>query len=452
MGEYGRGFFHGILVTIIVIPVLFIVLYLTNPSAMGRFAGAVFAASNPYSETLDGRRLITTLNQINTLIDDAYVADSDAEIDQEEMTDSLLAGYVRGLGDRYSVYYSKEGLEALQQSNDGEYVGIGATVSETEEGAVRIEEIKKGSPAEKAGLLAGDIITAYDGTLTSETSLADLTSHIRASSGVEVVLDVLRGSEERKITLVPSALVMETAAGEMIEDSIGYLAIAGFNNNTVEQVEAALNTLIGQGMQGLVIDLRDNPGGTLYSVTEIAEYFLSDDLIFYVQEKDGTRTDYRTREGALWDGPTVVLVNGGSASASEVFTGMMKDHGLATIVGTQTFGKGIMQSSYVLAGETGIKLTTAHYYTPSGADIHKVGIEPDILVEEDGGKDDGVKGADATGGNSAGGSGAGENAAGNAAEGAAAGENAAFSDVQLEAAIQEVYRLIDQNKTENIAA
>ncbi|MBP5291044.1 MAG: S41 family peptidase, partial [Lachnospiraceae bacterium] len=378
-GTFITGLLLGIIGTLVIVPLIFTVAISRNKDMLGFVAGRLFAASGQYSETMDMGRLFRQMTQIDRLIDEEYVG----EVDTEKVTDSILSGYVSGLDDPYTVYYSAKDMEMVASMNEGSYNGIGITITVRDDGRYDVVSVTEDSPADEAGFEVGDIIAEYDGTPVEDGEMDDLVEYIRNHNGEAISFKLIRGegAEEIAATVTPSRVSYNSVKSEMKEDGIGYLKLLEFYDNSVEKMRTALEELKAAGMSCLVLDLRNNPGGTLESVRGIADFFLSDGLIFYVQDKNGVKTEFHTNPGALWDGPTVVLVNGNSASAAEVLTGMLKDHGLATIMGTQTFGKGIMQSVYRLSDRAGLKMTMAHYYTPAGNDIHKIGIEPDIVVE-----------------------------------------------------------------------
>jgi carboxyl-terminal processing protease len=324
--------------------------------------------------------------EIESLIDNYFYFDQDEELREESYYDGLL----EGLDDPYSVYYTPEEYEKLMEDDGGEYVGIGAVVSRNME-TMNVYVVKPivGSPAEAAGILPEDIIVSVgDVDVTTDMELDEVVSMIRGEEGTTVTLKIYReGDTDYRYIDVTRAVVQNvTVSSEMLDDNIGYIQVEQFIENTPEQFEEQIDDLLSQGAEGLVIDLRDNPGGLLTAVTEMCDYIVPDDmgdgLIVSTKDKnDRVLEEWKLEDGHSVDVPMVVLVNGNSASASEIFTGCMKDYGLATIVGTTTYGKGIVQSVIPLSDGSAIKITIAKYFTPSGNDIHKVGIEPDVEVE-----------------------------------------------------------------------
>jgi len=335
-------------------------------------------------------------SEIEGLIDKYFYFDEDEESREEGYYDGIMAG----LDDPYSVYYTKEEYEEMQEEDSGEFGGIGATVSKDKDtGNIYLVKIFEDSPAESAGLKGGDVVVAVDGTyMTDDMDTSDAVSYIRGEVGTEVVLTIYREGETDylEITVTRGIIESPSVEYEMLEDNIGFIRIEQFVLNTPEQFEEAVDDLVSQGADGLVIDLRYNPGGRLVSVVDMVDYLVDDDavaegasaagLIVTSEDKNGEVIEkYECDDGHSVDIPMVVLGNGGSASASEIFIGALKDYGVAEFVGTTTFGKGIVQSIIELSDGSAIKLTIAKYFLPSGENIHGTGIEPDVEVELDSG-------------------------------------------------------------------
>ncbi len=309
------------------------------------------------------------------------------EIDEQALRDGMLDGMLNALGDPYSCYYNEKELVSMMETTQGEYVGIGVSVSQNiTTGLITIVKPYKGAPGAEAGLLPGDILYKVNDQEIASMELDAVVGLIRGEEGSKVKVTVYRESEgdyldfevERRTVEIP------TVEYEMLDNQIGYIAVSAFEGNTDEQFEAAMQDLTNQGMKGLMIDLRDNGGGLLDTVVNMLDYVLPEGLIFYVKDKYENIGGemYSTSECHL-DVPLVVLVNENSASASEVFAGNIQDFGVGKLVGTTTFGKGIMQSMYYEDSRysTAIKLTVADYYIHSGRNIHKIGITPDVEVE-----------------------------------------------------------------------
>ena len=329
---------------------------------------------------LDLSKVKRKTGEIEALIN-AYYLD---EIDAQQIEDTLYTGMVAGLDDPYSVYYTQEQLESMEEATSGEYSGIGATLSQdpdTKE--ISVVSCFEGTPAEEAGLLPGDVITGWNGNPVSDMELSELVSKIKTDPDEHLTLSIERDGEELEVELTRRAVEVPTVEYEMLGDQIGYIRLLEFDEVTAQQFEEAMSDLESQGMEKLIIDVRNNPGGVLQTVCDMLDQFLPEGLIVYTEDKNGKRTEYTSDEEHQFTKPLAVLVNGNSASASEIFAGAIQDYGIGTIVGTTTFGKGIVQKIFYLSDGTGLKLTMAKYYTPKGHDIHKKGIQPDVEVELD---------------------------------------------------------------------
>lgn len=320
------------------------------------------------------------LSEIDWYIDHYYIFD----VDREKLADGLLAGYVSGLEDPYSVYYTPEKYTDILESANGEYYGIGVLVTEDKDGTIQIVNVFSNSPAKEAGILKGDIIAGVDNLDITGMDLNQVVGYIKGKEGTSVELQIQRDGEADllNITVERRQVSVDTVEYRMLEDGIGYLQLVQFDDVSLDQMTAAIEDLKSQGMEKLILDLRDNPGGLLTSVVDIADLFLPEANIFYMEDKSGSRTDYNATDDQLFDGELVVLVNENSASASEVLAGTLKDNGRAQLVGVTTFGKGIVQTFYSLSDGSGVKLTTAHYFTPNGTDIHGVGVTPNVEAEQ----------------------------------------------------------------------
>lgn len=332
--------------------------------------------------SLDEEKINRKLENIESIINQYYLD----EIDNEEVENWLYKGVIAGLGDQYAAYYTKEELQKTQEASSGAYKGIGAVLTQDRStGLVTILRCYEGAPAAGAGLLPGDIIYKINGVEVSGTDLTEVVSRIKTEPGDTVNIEVVREGEEEELSfdVVRAHIEIPTVNAEMLEGKIGYIEVTEFDTVTKEQFRTALETLETQGMEKLIIDLRNNPGGVLDTVCDMLEQILPKGLIVYTEDKQGNRTEYKSDGQHEFQKPLAVLVNGNSASASEIFAGAVKDYGIGTLVGTKTFGKGIVQRIVNLNDGTAVKLTVSKYYTPKGNDIHKVGIEPDVEVELD---------------------------------------------------------------------
>ncbi len=329
--------------------------------------------SDSITETTDDK-----LELLEGLVDKYYLKDAD----QEALKDGTYKGYINGLGDPYSVYYTKEETEALYESTTGEYSGIGAVLQKNNEtGAVTIIQVYENSPAEKAGLKAEDIIYKVGDVEVTGMDLNEVVTYIKGERGTDVDISVYRGQEDLTMTATRDKIEVQTVSHEMIDDTVGYIRVTEFDSVTYDQYAEALKDLESQGMEGLVVDLRSNPGGNLLTVVNMLDLMLPEGTVVYTETKDGEREDYTSDEARQFKKPLAVLVNGNSASASEIYAGAIQDFGTGKIVGTTSFGKGIVQQIFDLDDGTSVKLTISEYFTPNGRNIHGKGITPDVEVE-----------------------------------------------------------------------
>ncbi len=304
------------------------------------------------------------------------------EVDETLVDDMLYTGMLAGVGDRYTYYLTADSLGQYMENTNGHFDGVGIEVYSTLEGEVTISRIMEGEPAEKVGLAKGDVIIGVDGEDMRGMTLSDVAARIRGEAGTEVRIEVLRKStgETLEFTIVREDVVLQSVESRMLETGIGYIALSGFKENTYEKFKEELDALQAQGMKGLILDLRNNPGGLMRSVYEIGEELLPAGTMVYTLDKEENRSDLKCDDEYL-NMPLVVLVNGGSASASEILSGAVKDHNVGTLIGTQTFGKGLVQRLFTLPDGSGLNITIQKYYTPNGVSIQDVGVSPDIVVE-----------------------------------------------------------------------
>lgn len=308
------------------------------------------------------------------------------DVEEETLQDGIYKGMLAALDDPYSVYYTKEELISLQQQTEGIYYGIGAYISkDLETGYVQISRIIKGTPAEESDLMQGDYIYAIEGESMYGKESDYVVSKIKGEEGTFVTITVLREGEADPIDIDVERRRIEspTVEYEMYDNGMAYIQITEFDLVTTGQFEEAYNQAKADGMKGLIIDLRSNPGGNLSTVCDIARMLLPKGLIVYTEDKYGKREEYKCDGSNEIDVPLVVLADGYSASASEILTGAVKDYGIGTIVGTTTYGKGIVQKVINLSDGSALKLTVSTYFTPNGNNIHGIGIEPDIEVPFD---------------------------------------------------------------------
>lgn len=350
------------------------------------------SSESPNSGEIQWGQVESKAKRIQSIVQEYFLF----EEDREEVEEFIYKGLMAGLKDPYSVYYTKEEFADLMEDTSGEYCGIGAMVSKNPNtGTVSIAKVFKGTPADEAGLQNGDIFYQVDEVeVTTDMDLDILVKqHVKGEEGSTVHLKMYRPSLEDfvEMDVVRRQIEVPTVEWRMMADQIGYVTISQFDEITSSQFATALDDLESQGMEGLLIDLRGNPGGVLDAAVEMIDYMLPDDLDQYSEEKGKTLIvstadknekgqKYYCSDGHSVDVPTVILIDGNSASASEVFSGALRDYDRADLVGTTTFGKGIVQTLLPLGDGSAVKMTTAHYYSPSGFDLHGIGLEPDVEI------------------------------------------------------------------------
>ena len=330
---------------------------------------------------IDWNKVTDKEEEIYNTIDDYYLNG----IDNDKMKDGIYKGMVDSLGDPYTVYYNSEEYKQFTSSSSGTYSGIGVAVSQNvTTGAITIVKTFKKGSGEKEGMKPGDVIYKVEGKKIEGLELSKVVSMIKGEEGTFVKVTVLRDGKEIEFNLERKKLEVDTVNYRMEERSgkkIGYISVSEFDEVTASQFKSAISELSKEGMEGLVIDLRDNPGGLLDVTCEMLDRMIKKGLLVYTVDKYGKRVDEDATDSDSFDKPVAILVNGNSASASEVFSGAMKDYKAATLVGTKTFGKGIVQSIVPFGDGTAMKVTVSKYYTPNGVNIHGTGIEPDVVVE-----------------------------------------------------------------------
>ncbi len=353
---------------------------LTGVLVVALAAGGVkFVQQRQYNGVLSDSSHVQKIEYLEKMIDQEYLG----EVDNAEMAEGIYAGLVYGLGDVYSRYYTADEYAQETASTDGAYAGIGVSIQKNKNGGVQIAECYEGGPGAEAGLQTGDVITAINDTDVTDMELSDVVSLIRENKDNTIVLTVFRENEEksREISVDVTDVELPSVFGEMLDKKTGYIQITQFTGVTPQQYKDMFAELKDKGMERLVIDLRDNPGGLLTSVCDILREILPEGLIVYTEDKYGNREEETCDGKHQLDMPLAVLVNENSASASEIFAGAVQDHEVGTIVGTTTYGKGVVQELRQLSDGSAVKLTVSNYYTPNGNSINKVGIKPDVEVK-----------------------------------------------------------------------
>ena len=375
-----KGRLNGIVCFIAGMIVSFVLVYVGFVIALnnGGFTSGL-AATNV--SKLDYRKIEEKTSLLQSIIDKYFLFDED----MTKVEDGIYAGMMNGLDDPYTVYYTKEEYKALNEDTEGKYSGIGATVSQNPKSKIiTIVNVFDNSPAKEGGLLAGDIIYKIDGEEVTGTDLDVLVkTKIRGVEGSSFTMTVIRGDDRKQIdlNLTRRSIEIQTVTSKMLNDGIGYVAVSQFDALTLEQFKSNIDSLKSQGMKKLIVDLRGNPGGLLDQVVDMLDYILPEGLVLYTEDKNGNKEEYYAKNPDELKIPMAVLVNENSASASEVFTATFKDFKWGKVVGKTTFGKGIVQNVLPLGDGTAVKITTQHYYPPSGYDLHKVGIKPDVDVD-----------------------------------------------------------------------
>ena len=378
------GLIIGILITLLLVALVIIgmILFRRINNRTGNFSQGELEEQLVDNDVVD-EEMLQKLFSIEQIVDQYYYKD---DLDLEALEEGVYRGILDAVGDPYTCYFSEEELKEMMEKSEGVYYGIGAYVTLDQSGMYpMITAPIAGSPAEEADIRPGDLICEIDGESTYGKTLDESVAKMRGKEGTEVEVTIYRSTEKGYIhvTLVRRRVEAPTVNHEMLENNMAYIQITEFNEATVDQFADALATARVSGMEGLIIDLRANPGGNLTSVVSIAQMLLPEGLIVYTEDKYGYRSEFKCDGRREFDKPLVVLVDGNSASASEVLAGAIKDYELGTLVGTTTFGKGIVQTVLPLKDGSAIKMTTSSYYSPKGTNIHGTGIEPDVVCEFD---------------------------------------------------------------------
>lgn len=378
--EYLKGFITGLAVS-----VLFIVMFLLGwnfkiNSLMSEYNISTSLNNEKSDITFNSKEFKRKINNINKYIKSMYLEDAD----EDDLVDGAFKGIMASLDDPYSQYYTAEEYRSVMESTNGEYNGIGIVVSKVEENeGLLVREVYDNTPAMSAGIQENDVILKIDGKDVTKSDINVAVGYIKGEDGTTVEITVRRGDEEMDIQVKRSTIERPTVASKMLDNSIGYIKLEEFDGVSTAQFSSAINTLKDKGMKKLVIDIRDNPGGRLDVVCDILDLFVEKDkLLVYTKDKNNKGDEEYTRyDASVKDIPICILVNQNSASASEVFSGVMQDYELADIVGNQTFGKGIVQKIIDMGDGSAIKLTVSKYYLPNGENIHGEGITPDYIVD-----------------------------------------------------------------------
>ena len=381
--EKKKSFFQGLVAGLLLsMGITFFTMSAVQIFQQLKFAKNGQSREETVGENVTDALVVDKLGVLEEAIDKYFWQD----VEDQTLQNGVYKGLLAALDDPYSVYYTTEELIALQEQTEGIYYGIGAYISQDKEtGYVQISKIIKNTPAEESNLMQGDYIYAINGERMQGKDSTYVVSKIKGEEGSYVTITVIREgvSDPLDIEVERRKIESPTVEYEMHENGIAYIQITEFDLVTTKQFEDAYKQAKEEGMRGLIIDLRSNPGGNLSTVCDIARMILPKGLIVYTEDKYGERDEYSCDGKNQIQVPLVVLTNGYSASASEILAGAVKDYGIGKIMGTTTYGKGIVQKVINLSDNTAIKLTVSTYFTPNGNNIHKIGVEPDITVEFD---------------------------------------------------------------------
>ncbi|MCI9336335.1 MAG: S41 family peptidase [Lachnospiraceae bacterium] len=388
-GLFLIGLITGISGALLILAVCYLGIYIQSAVESGQnmAQSAQRAAGGEVSfledSAIDGDVLKKMQTIENTIDNYFYLHD----VSDEEIRDGIYKGMLQALDDPYSEYYTAEELTELMEQTEGIYYGIGAYVGQdTATGLPKISGVIAGAPAEEVDLRANDLIYEVDGVSTYGLSLTEAVSLIKGPENTDVTLTIVREGEADYLEVKVTRRKVETPTVEyqMLEDGMAYIQLTEFDDVSVKQFENALADVRKAGMKGMILDLRANPGGSLSAVVDMARMILPEGMIVYTEDKSGKRSEYTCDGKKELDVPLVVLVDMNSASAAEIMAGAIKDYELGTLVGTTTFGKGIVQQIIPFRDGSAVKVTISAYYTPKGNNIHGLGIEPDVVCEFDG--------------------------------------------------------------------
>lgn len=384
---FRKGIRRGFVVAVILCVVVFLGVTSITQGRLNKTTVAVTVTEDGQKrkelleyDTLLDKETVEKINYIAAVIQSSYYED----VSREDLENGLFQGLFNSL-DVYSEYYTKEEYDELYNMEiTGSYCGIGATLTQNMNTmVVEVVNVQEGSPAEEAGIKKGDLLLSADEYDATTMELSEFVSHVKGEEGTKVTIEVYREATEEYLTFEVTRRPLDviTVDSEMIDDTIGYIQITEFGGKTSQQFHDALETLTSQGMEQVIVDVRSNPGGNLSSVVEILDMILSEGMIVYTEDKYGNREEFLATDQESLDMPMAVLIDGNSASASEIFAGAVKDHQVGTLIGTTTYGKGIVQGVQPLLDGSALKMTTSTYYTPNGTCIHGTGVQPDVEIE-----------------------------------------------------------------------
>lgn len=367
-------------VIMLVILTATIVFMLTTFIMYNRFKEAYENGDTDKSTYVDSSSMIKTLQSFKAMLEEKYIG----EIDDEKLLEGAIKGYIEGLDDPYTEYLTKEEMQEFTEQTSSEYVGIGVYVSnDRSNNTLLIVGVMKNSPALEAGMQAGDVIEKIEGVAYAGEQLSEATSILKGKEGTTVKVTVLRDGKEIELEITRKKITVDHVASKMLDNQIAYIQIDSFDSGVKDAFEEQITQLKNDGAKGIIIDLRSNGGGIVDEATGIAELFVNkgETILITKGKNQEEKTTKSTKNPIITDIPVVVLVNEGTASASEILAAALKEQYGAKIVGKTTYGKGVIQTLYTLTDGSGLKITTDEYFTPNHNKIHKVGIKPDVEVD-----------------------------------------------------------------------
>ncbi|NLY47035.1 MAG: S41 family peptidase [Tissierella sp.] len=365
-----------------------VLLVLTNAITFGltnvltlQFDNKVIIPKGEYEQLYTTYQNYSKVSYVENIVRENYLRD----VEDSTLLDGQLKGLVQSLNDPYSQYLTAEEYKSLAEQTSGTYGGIGVIVSPGDDNYITVVSPIEDTPGERAGLKTGDKILSVDGVDFTAENMDAAVKVMKGEPNTSVTITIMRrdkdgNNETLDIEITREIIRLVTVKSSILDDTLGYIKITSFDEITYEDFKADLNELESRGVEGLIIDLRNNPGGLLNITADIADEFLGEGDIVYTETKDGQR-EYLRSDKSMTELPLVVLINGGSASASEILAGAIRDHNRGELIGTTTFGKGVVQRIRPFEDGSGIKLTISEYFTPNGINIHGVGIEPDMIIE-----------------------------------------------------------------------
>lgn len=365
-------------VVMLVILVAFIIFLLTT-IGMYQYFTKSGSGQKIISTSSENQDIASELSKYKKIIDKYFLGN----VDEEKLKEGAIKGYIEGLDDQYTEYISKDDMKDYLEDTTGNFVGIGIYMTkDTNANKIMVLSPIKGSPAEKAGILPGDYIISVDGVTYTADDMSVAANKIKGEVGSSVKIEILRNSETKTFEIKRENIKVNPVEGKVLENNIGYIEFSSFDEGTADDFKAKYEELAKKGIKSLVIDLRNNGGGIVSEALQIADYILDkDDVVLYEVDKNNKEEIEKSENAPIINMPIVLLTNGNTASSSEILAGALKDHGKAKIVGTKTYGKGVIQQLLTLPDGSGLKITSEEYLTPNKTKINKIGIEPDEKVE-----------------------------------------------------------------------